>query len=141
MTDLVPTHDWQPLGQDKDGSYTYYRKVEVYQMKWTVDIGECMVAAAPYGGPIAVARDPKKLVKATSTQKPMIRTYTSSGVLISQFPQRDAIIHSMSWTSEELLVILFTHGLVCIYDMHGEKQLEDSLGAQSNVLQASYYPD
>ena len=44
-----------------------------------------MLVAAPYGGSIAVTRNPKKLVKVQGVNKPMIYLYTSSGKLTAKF--------------------------------------------------------
>lgn len=54
-------------------------------MEWPPETDlECMmVAAAPYGGPMAIVRDPKLFVKVTGSSKPIIRIYTASGHLIS----------------------------------------------------------
>lgn len=55
-------------------------------MQWPVDteLQQMMVAAAPYGGPMAIVRDAKEFIKVGgSTLKPVIRIYTSSGVLLS----------------------------------------------------------
>lgn len=43
-----------------------------------------MLVAAPYGGSIAVTRNPKKLVKVQGANKPMIYLYTSSGKLTAK---------------------------------------------------------
>jgi len=52
--------------------------------------------AAPYGGSIAVTRNPKKLVKVQGTNKPLILLYTSSGKLTAklQVKPRFSLIHA-----------------------------------------------
>ena len=50
--------DWQVLGNQT------YRAVDLYRsMMWgpDLDLGSLLIAVAPYGGPIAVARDPSKV--------------------------------------------------------------------------------
>jgi hypothetical protein len=47
--------EWVQLGKGKKGKPVYYRKKEIYTMDWTednVNLSECLVAAATYGGPI-----------------------------------------------------------------------------------------
>ena len=64
-----------------------YRKYEVYEMGWDghVDLSTHMVAGAPCGGPIAMVRDEKQMLRATAEAKPTIQIYTSAGHLLSQF--------------------------------------------------------
>lgn len=56
-------------------------------MNWSSDteLEQMKVAAAPYGGPIAVVRDSASFIKVggSSSIKPVIRIYTASGQLIS----------------------------------------------------------
>lgn len=60
------------------------RKVELYQVDWPgLDLGQMFVAAAPYGGPLAVVRDWKQFVKATTSGKPVIKIFTCSGNLLA----------------------------------------------------------
>lgn len=69
------------------------RKYEFYSMEWPVDteLEHMMVCAAPYGGPMAIVRDPKKITKITGSTKPIVRIFTASGILlgtitVSPFP-------------------------------------------------------
>lgn len=48
-----------------------------------INLEHMNVYAAPFGGPIAVTKDPKQVVKAGATSKPVIHIFTSSGQLIS----------------------------------------------------------
>lgn len=63
----------------------FFRKFEIYQMEWPydIDIENIVMSAAPYGGPIAIVRDRKKLVKVQVTGKPIIQVFSSSGHPIS----------------------------------------------------------
>jgi hypothetical protein len=77
------TGDWHAVGSD------YYRKVELYSMGWTspqVDIESYAVVGASYGGPLAIIRDEKKVLRVTHAlpPKPIISIYTAAGTLISQ---------------------------------------------------------
>jgi len=55
-----------------------------------------LLVAAPYGGSIAVTRNPKKLVKIQGINKPLILLYTSSGKLTAklQVRPRFSLIHA-----------------------------------------------
>ncbi|XP_039291085.1 vacuolar protein sorting-associated protein 16 homolog [Nilaparvata lugens] len=83
MTVLL-TADWWPHGRD-----AYFRKFEVYSMEWQkdpdVNLDRVILTTSKYGGPIAVMRDPSKIVQVQSTGKPVISIYSSSGCLISSF--------------------------------------------------------
>lgn len=45
------TANWNPLGDS-----AFYRKYELYSMAWDLkeELRDCLVAAAPYGGPIGM---------------------------------------------------------------------------------------
>lgn len=66
-------------------NHSHYRKVELYQLDWpaNTDLGQMFVAAAAFGGPLAVVRDWRQFVKATTSGKPVIKIFTCSGNLIS----------------------------------------------------------
>lgn len=55
-------------------------------MEWSPDteLEQLRVFAAPYGGPLAMYRDPKQFIKTTTSNlKPVIRIFTSSGTLMA----------------------------------------------------------
>lgn len=54
-------------------------------MEWPndLDIDNIVVSAAPYGGPIAVMRDRKKLIKVQTAGKPIIQIFSAPGYQIS----------------------------------------------------------
>lgn len=55
-------------------------------MDWpqNADLEQMVVYAAPYGGPIAIVKDPTQFVKVSAQNKPMIRIFTSAGRLLSK---------------------------------------------------------
>lgn len=59
----------------------FLRKIELYQMEFpeNLNLEQMNVYAAPYGGPIAVTKDPKQNTKAGANSKPVIHIFTSSG--------------------------------------------------------------
>lgn len=67
--------------------FFFLSKYELYSMEWPYDteLEQMKVAAAPYGGPMAIVRDSKEFIKVggSSTVKPVIRIFTTSGHLLS----------------------------------------------------------
>ncbi|KND02893.1 tethering complex subunit VPS16 [Spizellomyces punctatus DAOM BR117] len=113
---LSPTADWNLL-HDR-----FYCKQETYLMLWKdMDLSKFIVAAAPYGGPIAMIRDDKKILSLQNqTIKPVMHIYTSSGKLINQFQWDKGRIVGMGWTNTEHLICILEYGAVRVYDIHGE---------------------
>lgn len=56
-------------------------------MAWNQEINilNLVVASAPYGGPIAVRRDERKLVKVQGSGQPTIRIFSGSGKQLTTF--------------------------------------------------------
>lgn len=54
-------------------------------MAWRDDVNleNLVAAAAQYGGPIAVRRDERKIVKVQGSHQPIISLFSSSGVQIA----------------------------------------------------------
>lgn len=52
-------------------------------MNWDLNFENICVAAAQYGGPIAVIRDRKKFVRVQGASKPTILIYSAAGQIIS----------------------------------------------------------
>lgn len=50
------SEDWQALGD------VQFRKWECYQLDWDINVDDHQVVGAPYGGPLAVLRDERKMV-------------------------------------------------------------------------------
>lgn len=49
-----------------------------------INLDQMKVFAAPFGGPIAITKDPGQVIKAGVSAKPVIFIYSSSGNLISK---------------------------------------------------------
>ncbi|KAH9267559.1 hypothetical protein BASA84_000611 [Batrachochytrium salamandrivorans] len=108
--------DWNPLA-DK-----FYRKHELYRMMWSkVDLAKMTVVAAPFGGPIAMMRNDRKMmaVPALNT-KPTMYIYTSSGNLLTQFQWDKSRMVAMGWTLKEILVCVMEYGTLRLYDLQGD---------------------
>ncbi|CAL8390734.1 unnamed protein product, partial [Boreogadus saida] len=80
------TANWNPLGE------AFYRKVELYEMSWVLRDGlrDSLVAAAPYGGPIAVMKESQCL---SPSVRPQLDIYTASGVTMATFPPHSQTPH------------------------------------------------
>lgn len=62
------------------------RKIALYSLTWPSDVNlsQMNVAAAPFGGPIAIVRNAKKLIEVGgATSKPTIRIFTASGNVLA----------------------------------------------------------
>ena len=131
--------DWQTMDAG-DGSTAYYRRRVCYEMRWSVKLEESLVAIGTCGGPIAVTRDPRKLVKDTTGQKQnFIALFKSSGQFIQRIetpPQ--CIIHSMEWTQDELLCVVFTDSLIQLYSLMGD--VRGSSSYEGTAAMTSFYP-
>jgi hypothetical protein len=91
--------DWEFLGESKKGSLDdsklhFFQKREVYKMhpRWVDDIaryfgqlGDCIVAGAPFGGPVAITKDTRGLPKMAGRLKQRVSIYTSAGKPLGDF--------------------------------------------------------
>ncbi|KAL0479856.1 vacuolar protein-sorting protein VPS16, partial [Acrasis kona] len=119
--------EWVQLGKGKKGKPVYYRKKEIYAMEWTsenVNLSDCLVCAATYGGPIAITRDPRKMLRVKNSDgKQYIYIYTCAGKLLSKFEwllsSRGSLIH-IGFSDEEALICVSDDGQVFLYDLFGK---------------------
>lgn len=75
--------DWNSLGD------VLYRKWHVYDMRWLdqIQIEDYHMSGAPFGGPIALIRDDRKMTTQQAeenTEKPKLKIFTSAGELIAE---------------------------------------------------------
>ncbi|CAN1255448.1 Protein VACUOLELESS1 [Linum perenne] len=102
----------------------YYRKPEIYQMRWRqIDLTRNKVACAPFGGPIAVIRDDSKIVQLYSESAlRKLRIFNSAGVLLSEtvWKHPGGRLIGMSWTDDQTLVCIVQDGTIYRYNIHGE---------------------
>ncbi|KOX72193.1 Vacuolar protein sorting-associated protein 16 like protein [Melipona quadrifasciata] len=132
------TADWFPLGRD-----IYFRKFELYPLSFQNEVSNNnMLVAAPYGGSIAVTRNPNKLVKVQGVNKPMIYLYTSSGKLTAKFQWNGGQLVLLGWSQQEELLCIEDDGMVHIYDMFGTYQHTFSMGNEvkdTKVVEAKFF--
>lgn len=80
---------YQMIGKNGVIHDFYCSKFELYPLSFQHEISNNnLLIAAPYGGSIAVTRNPKKLVKVQGATKPVILLYTSSGKLTAKLQVR-----------------------------------------------------
>lgn len=132
------TADWSPLERD-----IYFRKFELYPLTFHNEISNNhLIAAAPYGGSIAITRDPKKLVKIKGTAKPVILIYTSAGKLTAKLQWNSGQLILLGWSQQEELLCVQDDGMVLIYDMFGTYQHTFGMGNEAKdtkVIDAKFF--
>ncbi|KAK6631655.1 hypothetical protein RUM44_006184 [Polyplax serrata] len=114
-------------------------------MEWPndLDIDNIVVSAAPYGGPIAVMRDRKKLIKVQTAGKPIIQIFSAPGYQISSILWNNGTLIQIGWSSEEELLCLKDDGTVLIYDMFGTRQGLFTMGEDvsvTKIIEAKIFP-
>ncbi|KAJ2716548.1 Vacuolar protein sorting-associated protein 16 [Coemansia spiralis] len=126
-----PTGEWHAL-QD-----TFYRKHRLYQMQWAeLDLSKFRIAAASFGGPIALLRDARQLVEAGAAPvlDSAIRVYSASGQSIGTIECEGAHIAGFSWNNREELVCVQEDGNVRVFSLSGRDPLSFSLGPEARDL-------
>ncbi|XP_078694639.1 vacuolar protein sorting-associated protein 16 homolog [Branchiostoma floridae x Branchiostoma belcheri] len=123
------TGDWNPLGQ------VFYRKQEIYTLGWRdIDLDKFVVAAAPYGGPVALIRDETKLVRVQGSIRPVIYIYTSSGREISSIRWNSGHVIHLGWSCSEELLCVQEDGSVLVYDIFGQFKRTFSMGTEAKEM-------
>jgi vacuolar protein sorting-associated protein 16 len=104
------------------GTTDLLSKQKLFSMLWgSLDLSKYIVACCPYGGPIAVIRNDRKMLAIHNQQiRRVMDIYTSAGKLINQFQWEFGRIVSMGWTSDERLVCVLESGLIRLYELFGE---------------------
>lgn len=133
------TADWFQLD-------SYYRKFDLYSMRWSMDEGldNMIVSGAPYGGPIAVVRDRKQLVRVMGSAKPVITIYNCVGNVISKILWNSGVLLHLGWSDGEQLLCVQESGDVLVYDMFGAYQRTFNMGQQvrdTKVCKAQLFPN
>ncbi|XP_036101584.1 vacuolar protein sorting-associated protein 16 homolog isoform X3 [Molossus molossus] len=132
------TANWNPLGDS-----AFYRKYELYSMDWDLkeELRDCLVAAAPYGGPIALLRNPWRKEKAASV-RPVLEIYSASGMPLATLLWKSGPVVSLGWSAEEELLCVQEDGGVLVYGLHGDFRRHFSMGnevLQNQVLDARIF--
>nr|CAD7406570.1 unnamed protein product [Timema poppensis] len=116
------------------------QKFEIYSMAWQneINLDNVVLAAASYGGPIAVVRDRKRFIKVQTTGKPVISIYTASGRQMSSIVWTGGQIIHLGWSSTEDLLCVQNDGCVLVYDMFGTYLHTFSMGQVGYSPRVSY---
>uniref|UniRef100_A0A8C9W9H2 Vacuolar protein sorting-associated protein 16 homolog n=1 Tax=Scleropages formosus TaxID=113540 RepID=A0A8C9W9H2_SCLFO len=130
------TANWNPLGD------AFYRKVELYEMGWSLKDGlrDCHVAAAPYGGPIAGHLH--SLRNARSCLPGAIRCPLTTFSPIWGPQWKSGVVKQLGWTVGDDLLCVQEDGTVLVYDLFGSFKRHFSMGnelVQSHVLEAKVF--
>lgn len=103
-------HDWYALGDCQ------YRKWNVYDMEWVnetvpVELEHYLVSGAPFGGPVAIIPDTKRISSLPENiDKRKLQIFTSAGVKLSEIEWTDRPVIGMGWTDLEQLVVVAEDG-------------------------------
>uniref|UniRef100_A0A8C2BRF7 Vacuolar protein sorting-associated protein 16 homolog n=1 Tax=Cyprinus carpio TaxID=7962 RepID=A0A8C2BRF7_CYPCA len=116
-------------------------KIELYEMGWNLKDGlrECLVAAAPYGGPIALL---KGHYRRSPSARPQLEIYSSSGLPLASFPWKSGVVKQLGWTVSDDLLCVQEDGTVLVYDLWGGFKRHFSMGnevSQSQVLETKIF--
>ncbi|XP_052805418.1 vacuolar protein sorting-associated protein 16 homolog [Mya arenaria] len=105
--------NWQTLGR------VYYEKMEMYALEWgdQIDLSKFIVAAAPYGGPLALLQDISSNPNIGTTVRPLLTVFTSAGKMISQMRWNSGRIKQLGWSHNEELLCVQDEGTVLVYDI------------------------
>ncbi|XP_023245681.1 vacuolar protein sorting-associated protein 16 homolog [Copidosoma floridanum] len=136
---VMLTADWFPLSRD-----TYFRKFEIYPLSFRHETNpDNLIVLAPYGGSIAITRNPKKFVKIQGSIKSLISLFSSSGNLMARMQWSSGQLITMGWSNQEELLCVQEEGMVLIYDMFGNYQHTFGMGEEvkeTKVLEAKFFP-
>ncbi|XP_065372038.1 vacuolar protein sorting-associated protein 16 homolog [Calliphora vicina] len=129
MPIMYNTGDWFVLRP------TTYRKLDLHTPDWPLDLDlEYMkVVCAPYGGPLAVTRDPNQIVPIKGTAKPVIRIFDTVGQELGKIWWNHGKLISMGWSDTEELICVQDDALVFIYDMFGNEKDSYSMGQEAGL--------
>uniref|UniRef100_UPI00358E0183 vacuolar protein sorting-associated protein 16 homolog isoform X2 n=1 Tax=Myxine glutinosa TaxID=7769 RepID=UPI00358E0183 len=127
------TADWSPMGD------AFYRKTELYAMSWSskFDISNHLVAAAPYGGPLALMQDISRHEKVSASVRPKVSIFTASGNEICSFLWKSGRVIHLAWSLAEDLLFVQDDGQVLTYDIFGSYKGTCTLGNEVKTTKAA----
>ncbi|RQX67510.1 putative vacuolar protein sorting 16, partial [Toxoplasma gondii CAST] len=130
--------DWQCLDS------VWYRKLDVFDMEWKHErqlFDLFVVAAAPYGGPVACVRNEKVFQPAKKNIKPELQIFSARGRLLAKSPWTYSRLVTMSWNNDEVLVCVFQDGVVRTFSPQCEKlhffSLDERIKVEGGLVQAA----
>ncbi|XP_017088606.2 vacuolar protein sorting-associated protein 16 homolog [Drosophila bipectinata] len=129
MPIMYNTGEWFKVRPD------YYRKVELPTPDWPLDLEleYMLLAAAPYGGPLAVTRDTTKLVPVKGSSRPMIRIFDTTGKETGHILWNHGKLIAMGWSDTEELICVQENATVFVFDMFGKEKESYCIGDEASV--------
>ena len=75
------------------------------------------ISLCRYGGPVALLRDDRKLVRVQTgaDARPLVRTYSASGARLAEWEWDGGLVAGMGWTDEEDLCVVSVSGGAKLY--------------------------
>ncbi|WIA22377.1 hypothetical protein OEZ85_004684 [Tetradesmus obliquus] len=111
--------DWEPCAD------TFYCQEHLYDLGWQdVDLDVQRVAAAPFGGPLALMRDESALTVVRSGApggRPVVRIFSCAGQLLGSFLWEGGKLAGWGWSSELELLLVDAAGKVSFYSISGAR--------------------
>ncbi len=113
---------WQPFGSK------YIRQTTIYSSSTTrfdaaLDFSECVIAHAPFGGPVALTRDASRLVDMRGGVDDDIAIYSAAGELYARVPRDEdaGSLVLLAWSGKEMLYVVYESGVVdvCVAERAG----------------------
>ncbi|CAG0912361.1 unnamed protein product [Notodromas monacha] len=125
--------EWHPLSPEKG---IFFRKFEVDCMQWDgqLNLEDYKLYAAPFGGPVALIRDSRRIVRVSSigaSAKPFIFLFTPSGREIGVIKWNSGPILELGWSDTEDLIVVQEDGQVLLYDYLGNYRRTFAMGQVS----------
>uniref|UniRef100_A0A8B9HT94 Vacuolar protein sorting-associated protein 16 homolog n=1 Tax=Astyanax mexicanus TaxID=7994 RepID=A0A8B9HT94_ASTMX len=132
------TANWNPLGE------AFYRKTELYEMGWNLKDGlrDCLLAAAPYGGPIGKHFWKKYTLCSTLPMSFFSPPFFSTTLYSKESHWKSGVVRQLGWTVCDDLLCIQEDGTVLIYDLFGSFKRHFSMGnevGQSQVVEAKVF--
>ncbi|KIM67291.1 hypothetical protein SCLCIDRAFT_179253 [Scleroderma citrinum Foug A] len=125
-----PTTTWDAM---PDGN-VFYRRLQLYSIPGKFpDLNDYIIAGCRNGGPIALMRDPSKIVaigRGGTSSRSQVQVYSPAGEGLLLFNWDQGKIVRFGWTSDERLVVLNEEGTYRLFDLQGDYQ-QYSLGTEA----------
>jgi hypothetical protein len=94
--------EWQEINGNQ------YMQRHLYDMTWgDIDLSKHVVACCPFGGPVALIRDTRKLTRVgldEEMKRPLLRIFNAAGGALAEVPWERKGLVRMAWTASETLV-------------------------------------
>ncbi|KAF7325790.1 putative vacuolar protein sorting-associated protein 16-like protein [Mycena kentingensis (nom. inval.)] len=135
MASERPSSRWEVMADGR----TFYKRQQLYSIPSgkLPNLSDYIIAGCRYGGPLALMRDPTKLIAlgrtAPVSTKAQIQVYSPSGEGLLLFGWDQGKIIRFGWTSDERLAILNEEGIYRLYDLQGD-YTQHSLGSEAGEM-------